>query len=213
MYTVTLDPNGGCWSSDDIGSFTIHVGESKDLPAYVGISPEGLFFAGWSYSDGRADGEYIQYTQTLDHRDASVFEMTLEVAENASGNCLVLYAVWIPLLVTLPCGEVMTEAAYKTGDEVVLDLRLPHDISAGVYLLKAGSVPYYVPAEHEGFQFRIEDGICTITSSEYFPGSGNLRFVIPVLYSTESEGYPSDDTHILVEWIVDAVFVATPVIF
>ena len=206
-YTVDLDPNGGSWTSEGSGSFTVSVGEQVTLPSFEGTVPDGTVFAGWSLSDGYTDGHYVQYTQTLDFQNKSTFKMTSELAGKTSGSVLKLYAIWIPKLTTLPQGKVLVEQVYKTGDTVTVDLRLPQDLTAGTYELTAGSVPYFVPTEEGSFQFSVENGICTVNSSELFPGTGNIRVVIPAVYS--AAGGTSDTAYVLVEWILDLTFIET----
>ncbi len=206
-YTVYLDPNGGDWSPEVSGSFTISVGYQMTLPSFEGMVPEGTVFAGWSFSDGYVDGRYVQYTQALDFQDRSNFKMTSELAEKANSGVLTLYAIWIPKMTSFPQAEVLFESVYKTGDAVTVDLRLSHDLATGTYELTAGSVPCFVPTEDGKFQFSVEGGVCTVNSTELFPGSGNIRVVIPAVYS--AVGGTFDTAYVLVEWILNLIFIET----
>ena len=204
QYTVVLDSNGGSWTDGAESSFEITMGGQKTLPAYDGTVPEGKAFAGWSYSDGNAGGSYDPYTQTVDFEKGSTFKMTSGLVEKTSGGTLTLYAVWHPKLTLLPQGEVVVDSVYATGETVTVDLRLPQDLTAGTYELAAGSLPYSVPAEHDGFSLSVTDGVCTVGSSELFPGAGEILIVIPVVYSA---GDASGSAHVLVEWTLDLIFI------
>lgn len=208
-YTIILDPNGGSWDTGSIYSFDVSIGNKTAIPLFSGTFPEGTVFAGWSYSDGYADGRYVRYTQTIDYGNGSGFVMGSETAEKAIGNVLTLYAVWIPELVSPESGTISTERVCVAGDTVRHDLSLPYDVSVGGYKVASGSVPYAVPAEYGLFQLQLDAEICIIDSRELFPGQGNLRIVIPTIYFAESGDGSSDNVPIVIEWTIDVVFIDT----
>ncbi len=201
-YTVILDPNGGAWDSSESASFTVSIGNKVTLPVYKGSVPDGKIFAGWSYSNGCLD-----QVQGVKYVDGTVFKMTSDVAAYATGTVITLYATWIPKLTTITEGEVYVQSILLAGEDVVVDLRLPYDLTVGTYVLTEGSLPSQVPSENEPYHFSVNGGVCTVTSSEMFPGVGNLWIVIPVFYAIGSEVGPSGCYEVLVEWILDLTFV------
>lgn len=202
-YTVHLDANGGSLSGME-DAFLMEAGSSRTLPVFCGTVREGMYFAGWSFTDGMSDGTFRTYTQNIDFKDGSVFVMDGAAAERAEGHALTLYAVWHPRLTAFGQVEIPVCLTGTQEGPCALDLTLSAGSIADGVTVPSGSIPLYVPPFVGGFSLTMEGGICFVTSDTMFPGNGCLELSIPAVYATDPH---STTDHILVIWVLELTIV------